>query len=596
MDLREYEKKWESIDADADLPVAEENHFKKYVPPEVTHDMVVAQIAAACEAFAGDVSPKLRWLVRSGNTRPDFLEGFACGDVDDEADAARWRAYFSLYSTRNSALWDQAEPVPARATRTDETLAVETRALTEFLSTPLTVLLALRRAYGPEALAWRLARRRDPLRVDVVAAAADPGGEERWIVLQQLLGGATAPPLHVHVFGAGGAHDARPPETAEGRPCEHGGRVRLLRAPGPYASRLPADLVFLEDAGPGDAGVFSRAADAPLAASVRCAGDLDELRGALPSAIRVARALNGPNPFASLLLGDRGCGSVERRNARVVVFAAPERCTAPPPPPPPKPKAVCVAVPWPLRETQKAIKANKPGCAEYSCGKEGANLACGRCKLTFYCSAACQRRAWAYHKAACAGPNPTTSAKLVALLPPASTQWSAEQFPAVCVAPARAKGPALLDAIVGVRDCDFVVKERGRAPTDEEARVDRALCKRFNWESSASDALNGYRDGGDFYYRLFFDAAYRDRKDDLQKNTVAVALHGDPEARGSFLVAKLSSRDDARLPVTPREVAEVAAERFASAAARGLTDRMFAQHMRDTELDFIMQAANAAKR
>ena len=133
-------------------------------------------------------------------------------------------------------------------------------------------------------------------------------------------------------------------------------------------------------------------------------------------------------------------------------------------------------------------------------------------------------------------------------------------------------------------------------PVHDEARVDRALCKRFNWESSASDALNGYRDGGDFYYRLFFDAAYRDRKDDLQKNTVAVALHGDPEARGSFLVAKLSSRDDARLPVTPREVAEVAAERFASAAARGLTDRMFAQHMRDTELDFIMQAANAAKR
>ena len=52
--------------------------------------------------------------------------------------------------------------------------------------------------------------------------------------------------------------------------------------------------------------------------------------------------------------------------------------------------------------------------------------------------------------------------------------------------------------------------------------------------------------------------------------------------------------DEHQIPVTRREIAEIACERFAVGCAGGRTDRIFAQEMRNVELDAISQAAKAS--
>ena len=403
MDLREYERKWESLDADEELTVGEESIYKKYVPPEVTKSAMVAKIAAECEAFEGlgGVLRKLRWLVKSGNTRPDFLEGFECGEAEFEGDLSRWAAYFGCYSMLNSELWGFRAPVPDGAERDGEDLDLEARVLTELLSTPLSALVGFQRAYGADALARRARRTRVPLEVHVVACGGHGGGgegrveaagEERWIVLQQLLGGASAPEVRVRRFGAEAPDfDERPPLGDEGRDADYGGRARLSSTRGPYhvfAGRYEAaDLVVVEDLSLEHVDAVAAAIAAcaknsvPVVLSARASGDLAVLLGALDKPVEAM-----PNPFASLFLGDRGCGDVEARNASIAVlghgaaarqFSVVEATKEAAPPAPSTP----VRTPWPLREARQAIRDNAPGCAEYSCGQPGGTKACGRCRL-----------------------------------------------------------------------------------------------------------------------------------------------------------------------------------------------------------------------
>lgn len=132
----------------------------------------------------------------------------------------------------------------------------------------------------------------------------------------------------------------------------------------------------------------------------------------------------------------------------------------------------------------------------------------------------------------------------------------------------------------------------GEDATDFCKATDAKNCAAFKWvHGSDSEALQGYRDGGATYYRAFYDRDYATL--DAPKNPVAVALHCDENCRGSFVIAKFDD-DEHQIPITRREIAEIACERFAAGCARGRTDRIFAQEMRNVELDTISEAARAS--
>ncbi len=257
----------------------------------------------------------------------------------------------------------------------------------------------------------------------------------------------------------------------------------------------------------------------------------------------------------------------------------------------------------PLREASAAIKAYRPSCAAAMCSKHGP-LACGKCKLTFYCSAECQRAHWKQHKPACRGRNPVSEQMIRRVLPARSAYDEVDgvddAFDAVHVLPGT-RPTRTLDALEGVenfapfggldelRFAHPKYEDRGRELVAEN-------CRRFGWVGgSGCEIMRGYRDdGADSRYKVFYDDCFRAQSADaLPENFVARALFCDGGTRGSFVVVRLD-RDGRQVPITRREVAELHDERVAAATCGGVTDRVFAEDMRNEEnrLDFDAMGFN----
>ena len=136
-----------------------------------------------------------------------------------------------------------------------------------------------------------------------------------------------------------------------------------------------------------------------------------------------------------------------------------------------------------------------------------------------------------------------------------------------------------------------IVSAEAAAQEGEALLPSAELAKNLGLTLAASVVLTFstivYMQGGLHSY-FYAQSAYA-----LPENFVARALFCDGGTRGSFVVVRLD-RDGRQVPITRREVAELHDERVAAATCGGVTDRVFAEDMRNEEsrLDFDAMGFN----